>query len=345
MAHSFFQLNYDQLASIAKKFREEGEDIAQLHSVTRQRVRDLHKEWIGDAADKFFDEMETELLPAVQRLAQALFQTQDVTGEIMKIIQEADEETAGYFRDQLSGDDFGASLFGSALDGAQAGPDSGAGRFGEALGSVQGGDASAPEDFGAGKFGEAVGGVPGSGGSSAPEDFGAGTFEEALGGSSSDAANNAGSSGDSSSSEGGGGGDSSDKKQKDKETPEPETEPTSGGGGGGSSSSSSQGLQGDLKNQGIGLSNQAPQTASAGGDPSPRAADHIYSGAGSSPKPDESPVPRGDESKPGVDTGGSGQPASTGGTGAAAGAAGAAGAAAAGGAAKAVRGKAKKNGQ
>jgi WXG100 family type VII secretion target len=319
MAHSFFQLNYDQLASIAKRFREEGEDIAQLHSVTRQRVRDLHKEWIGDAADKFFDEMETELLPAVQRLAQALFHTQDVTGEIMKIIQEADEETAGYFRDQLSGDDFGASLFGSALDGMQAGPDSGAGRFGEALGSVQGGDASAPEDFGAG------------------------TFEQAAIGEASNPSGDTGQSGESSSSEGGGG-DSSDKKQKDKEAPEPETEPTSGGGGGGSSSSSSQGLQGDLKNMGIGSSNQAAQVASAGGDADPQAPDHLYSGSGSQ-KPDESPVPRGDESKPGVDTGGSGQTASTSGTGAAAGAAGAAGAAAAGGAAKAVKGKAKKHGQ
>jgi len=318
MANSFFQLNYDQLVSITKKFKDEGEDIAQLHSTTRQRVRDLHKEWIGDAADKFFDEMETELLPAVQRLSQALFLSQDMTNEIMKIIQDADEETVGYFKNQLSGDDFGAGLFGAALQG------------------LQGGSPGA-DDFGAGKFGEALGSPPSDGGSSTPDDFGAGKFGEALGSDSSNASDNSGHSGESSSSEGGGGGDSSEKKQKEKETPEMETEPTSGGGGGGSSSSSSQGLQGDLKNMGVGLSNQAPQTASSGGD-SVKMPDYAYSG-GDSPKPEGSES-KPDSSKPGVETaaGDSGQSSSGGGA-----AAGVAGAAAAGGAAKVLK-KKKKNG-
>jgi len=318
MANSFFQLNYDQLVSIAKKFKDEGEDIAQLHSTTRQRVRDLHKEWIGDAADKFFDEMEGELLPAVQRLAQALFLSQDMTNEIMKIIQDADEETVGYFKNQLSGDDFGAGLFGSALQG------------------LQGGSPGA-DDFGAGKFGEALGNPPPDGGSSAPDDFGAGKFGEAVGGDTSNVSDNSGNSSESSSSQDGGGGDSSEKKQKEKETPVTETEPTSGGGGGGSSSSSSQGLQGDLKNMGVGLSNQAPQTASSGGD-SVKMPDHVYSGS-DSPKP-EGGAPKPDSSKPGVETstGDSGQSSSGGGA-----AAGVAGAAAAGGAAKVLK-KKKKDG-
>ena len=322
MAKSFFQLNYDQLASIAKTFKDEGEDTARLHSATRQRVRDLHSEWAGEAAEKFFEEMETELLPAVQRLAQALFLTQDVTNDIMKIIHEADEDTVGFFRNQLSGDDFGAGLFGQALDGMPAG-------------------SSAPEDFGAGKFGDALGGnPPGGDGTSAPDDFGAAKFGEATDQPAS-GPGESGTPGDHDSTQGSereGGG--SEKSAKDK-TPETETTPA-GGGGGGSSSSSSQGLKGDLKNMGVGLSNQAPQTASAGGDASPRTADHIYSDSGS-PKPEESPTPKGDGSKPGVDTGSgeSGQSSSVGGAGAAAGAAGAA--AAAGGAAKAVKGKAKKN--
>ena len=316
MANTLFQLNYDQLVAIAKKFKDEGEDIAQLHSTTRQRVRDLHKEWIGEGADKFFDEMETELLPAVQRLSQALFLSQDMTHEIMKIIQEADEETAGYFKNQLSGDDFGASLFGSALNGLQGG-------------------ASTPEDFGAGKFGEALGSPPGGGGSAAPDDFGAGKFGEALGGDSSNVSDHSGGSGDSSSSQGGSGGDSSDKKQKEKETPEVETEPA--GGGGGSSSSSSQGLEGDLKNMGVGLGESVPQHATSGGGGAANMPDHVYSG-GASPKPEDVELkPEG--SKPGVETssGNSEQSSSVGG----AAAAGGAGAAAAGGAAKVLKKKKK----
>src|SRR5215467_9850310 len=137
MAHNNFQLNYDETASIAKRFKDEGEDIARLHSETRQRVRDLTKEWIGEGADKFFEEMETVLLPALQRLSVALFHTQDVTHEIMKIIQNADEETANYFKDQAGGDDFGA------------------GKFGDALNGLGGGQGQGPNDFGAGKFGDA----------------------------------------------------------------------------------------------------------------------------------------------------------------------------------------------
>jgi WXG100 family type VII secretion target len=84
MAKNILQLNYDELSTIAKKFKDEGEDAFKLHSATRQRVRDLHKEWIGDAAENFFDEMENELLPALQR-SKALHFSQDVVSDIMKM--------------------------------------------------------------------------------------------------------------------------------------------------------------------------------------------------------------------------------------------------------------------
>ena len=304
MANSFFQLNYDQLISIAKKFKDEGEDIAQIHSTTRQRVRDLHKEWIGEAAEKFFEEMETELLPAVQRLAQALFLSQDMTNEIMKIIEDADEETVGYFG---SSDDFGASLFGSALDGLQS-------------------DAPGADDFGA--LGQAVGTPVGAGGSSA-DDFGAGKFGDALDDApSSSDHGDAGQSFQDNSSQG-----SEKESQKPEKEKQPETESSqAGGGGGGSSSSSSEGLKGDLKKMGIGMSDQASQAAYAGGDSSAgNTPDHIYSSGGS-------PEPVGNET-PSVSNAESDSvpPSSDKGVAAAAGAAGVAGAAAAGKAAKTVK--------
>ena len=267
MAKNTFQLNYDEMTSIAKKFKDEGEDIVRLHANTRQRVRDLYKEWVGEGADKFFDEMETKLLPAVQRLAHALFLSQDAANEIMKIIQSADEETVGFFRNQLSGDDFGASQFGAALRGLQGG--------------LPGAD-----DFGAGKFGEALGG-------SSSDDFGAGKFGEALGGDSSNASPDSGGPGENTSSDGGGA--SSEKKPTEKGTPAAATEPTSGGGGGGSSS---QGPQGDLKKMGVGLGGVTPQNASSGGGASGpvNMPDHVYSGGDSS-------QPGGNETKPEVDTG------------------------------------------
>ena len=303
MANSFFQLNYDELVSIAKKFKDEGEDLTKLHSTTRQRVRDLHKEWIGEAAEKFFEEMETELLPAVQRLAHALFLSQDMTNEIMKIIQEADEETAGYFG---SGDDFGASLFGGALDGLQGNP-AGADDFGAGtlLGTPAGGGGSSADDFGAGKFGDALDNSPSS------SDHG-----------------DSGPSGQENSSQ-----VSEKESQQSEKEKQPETETSSAGGGGGSgSSSSSEGLKGDLKKMGIGLSDQASQAAYAGGDPSAgNTPDHIYSGGGSA-------EPLGNET-PSVSNAGSDSvpPSPDKGGAAAAGVAGVAGAAAAGKAAKIVK--------
>ncbi len=310
MADNTFQLNYDEMTSIAKKFKDEGEDFVRLHSETRLRVRDLYKEWIGEAAEKFFEEMETQLLPALQRLSLALFLTQDVSNEIMKIIQGADEETAGYFKDPLSGEDFGASRFGAAVNDLQS--NDGAGKLGEAIGTSSGGGTSAPDDFGASKFGEATPNQPGHDATSS--DPGSGHQHNTN-------------------SSQGGGGDSSDQHQKDQQQQTPTDTKSTGGGGGGSTSSSSQGLKGDLKNMGAGLSDVAQQNAESGVGPgggSVNMPDHVYSG-GSTPDTGGA-QPQSAE----TGSGNVNQPAPSGG-GAAAGVAGSVGVAAAGGAAKIIK--------
>ena len=92
------QLKYDELRTIAKQFRDCGEDVTMLHTKTRDRVQDLHGMWEGDAADKFFEEMELELLPPLQQTAITLFAMQDVLLRIMKLVYETDQDTAEYFR-------------------------------------------------------------------------------------------------------------------------------------------------------------------------------------------------------------------------------------------------------
>lgn len=91
-------LNYDELGTIVKKFRNEGEDIVQMNLKMRDRVHNLHKDWVGEGADKFFSEMENDVLPALSRLAGALFYAQDVLHKIIKTLQTFDEDTAGYFK-------------------------------------------------------------------------------------------------------------------------------------------------------------------------------------------------------------------------------------------------------
>jgi WXG100 family type VII secretion target len=289
------QVNYEEASSIAKNIHIDGDDLVQLHSRTRQRVHALRSEWVGEAADAFFEEMESELLPALQRVSGALFLGEEILNKIMKIIHEADEETAQYFKNDLDGD-FGAGLFGSVVGGT----------LGGALGGVMGGD-----DFGASKFEEALppeGENPPPAGQGDPAQVGGATDDSETppvqlymdtGNPSADTTST--------------------------ETPpvEAETAGAGGGGGGGGGGESSQGMQGDLKGLGTGVGGNAQQVNSAGGG-QPGMPDHIYEGSsdGSS-----GVVP----SQPGS-AGGSGGPEeqSSGGVAGAAGAAGVLGAAAAG---------------
>lgn len=103
------QLKYDELHTIVRQMRDEGEMISSLHQKTREKVHDLYLEWIGEGADKFFDEMETKLLPALSRLAQALFASQTALNQIIKVIKNADYETTRYFKGDFTQQGFTGS--------------------------------------------------------------------------------------------------------------------------------------------------------------------------------------------------------------------------------------------
>jgi WXG100 family type VII secretion target len=241
MAH-IAQVNYDETNSIAKNMHSDGDDLVQLHSQTRQRVQALRSEWVGDAAEAFFEEMEGELLPALQRVSGGLFMGVEILNKIMKIIHEADEETAQYFKNDLN-DDFGAGLFGSALDGVP--------------GSVPGGT-TAGDDFGASKFEDALQAgqgdpsQPGTAGQESSASAGS-QYMEMQPPSSTDT--------------------------PAAETPPAETQaaPEAGGGGGGGGGSS-QGMQGDLQGLGTGVGGNAQAVNTVGGGPQGMP-DHIYEGS------------------------------------------------------------------
>lgn len=235
------KLNYDELMPISKKLHDESEDIALIYTSTRAKVQALHKDWIGAGADGFFNEMENELLPALNRVSGALLISQDVLNKIIKIIREADEETAGFFKNLFTGDDFGASMFGSAL-----------GELGGGTGSETGG-------FTGVQIGAIAGAV-----------LGAGIIEGALGG---------GISGVPGGSVGEGGipadGDrvfqteDTSTTQAEEQPDEKTSESAPAGGGGGGGGSSSGGLQGDLKGMGSGLGGAPAQNAFVGGSSGP----------------------------------------------------------------------------
>lgn len=298
------QLKYDELSAIVKMFNNEGEDFAQLATTTRQRLQDLRKDWIGDAADKFFAEMEQDLLPALTRVSRALFFSQDVLMKVTKIIRETDEENANFFKNVFqAGDDFGASEFESALDGLEIG----------------GGGGDLGGDFGASEFESVTEGLEGSGDGSETDDFGP-PPAAGLSAITSDFTQ----------------GIELDSAQGN-ENPSETGTPASGGGGGGGGGGSSQGLQGDLKNMGVGMVDQTPQTSSVGSGGPQDLPDHLFGGGGGAAG-EAAPQP---PAAPGGGPASGGEPAQEGGA-AAAGIAGVVGSAAVGAAAKAIK-DAKKN--
>jgi len=92
------QINYDDMNGIVKTLKAEEDEIMNLMKQTKNKVDHLHgNQWVGEAADRFFNEMEQVVLPAMARLARALGVGADVAQEIMNTIRQADEETQSYF--------------------------------------------------------------------------------------------------------------------------------------------------------------------------------------------------------------------------------------------------------
>jgi len=296
------RVNYDELQAILKKLNGEAEDVAVLHSTTIQRVNALRKEWVGEAADRFFNEMDGQLIPALGRLTNALIFTQDVLSRIMRIIYENDAENAAFFENSEWGEEFGAGLFGGALGAllAQVGIGS-SGNSGSEINVSAG-----PPEGSASSAGVST--SPGGEGMLSPVP----TLREVK----------------------------TDELQPAEEVPATDSESSgaSGGSGGGSSS----GLQGDLKRLGESLGGAPDQSAFVGGssggvDSIP---DHTFeTGVGGSSVVRQDGVPFDSSGSGGVFQAGEDQPSIPGVPGIAAGAAGIAGSAAAAAAIKAANEK------
>jgi WXG100 family type VII secretion target len=96
------KLQYDELSGIVQKFKGEQQEIEALLKQTKGKVESLHNnQWVGEGSDKFFNEMEGQLLPAVQRLGGALGHAGDVAQKIADTIRRFDEETKGFFNNLI----------------------------------------------------------------------------------------------------------------------------------------------------------------------------------------------------------------------------------------------------
>ena len=95
MPAPIIQAQYEILDDIAGRFQRQSELTTQQAERLRRVVEGLQDGgWVGRGAKSFFDEMEKDVMPAVQRLIYALSQAQSTTLQIAQILREAEEEAA-----------------------------------------------------------------------------------------------------------------------------------------------------------------------------------------------------------------------------------------------------------
>jgi WXG100 family type VII secretion target len=97
------QVNYDEMQTIIKSFQNEEQELQSLMNQTKSMVESLHgSQWMGDAADKFFNEMESLVLPRTGKMIYAVGVAGQVAQQIINTIHQADEETKSYFANLVS---------------------------------------------------------------------------------------------------------------------------------------------------------------------------------------------------------------------------------------------------
>jgi WXG100 family type VII secretion target len=93
------QVDHDQMNGISQRLADQAEQVRAVYQKIKQQldVLDDGAAWVGPNATKCFDIFNNTLLPACQRLHQALDQGSNTTKQVAKMMRDADEETKGLF--------------------------------------------------------------------------------------------------------------------------------------------------------------------------------------------------------------------------------------------------------
>ncbi len=91
--------DYNQLGATAARFSNNGRTVQDMLKNVRAHMDVLENgSWIGRGSDAFFREMNAEVLPAVQRLIQAMDEANRATNQISQTVHQAEEEASAPFR-------------------------------------------------------------------------------------------------------------------------------------------------------------------------------------------------------------------------------------------------------
>src|SRR3970040_211694 len=90
--------DYDQMPEISKRFEREAVNVKRSIDSLKRTIEVLKGgDWFGEGANAFYREMESEVMPAMQRLLKALEMGSGVTKAIERLLHETEQAIGGLF--------------------------------------------------------------------------------------------------------------------------------------------------------------------------------------------------------------------------------------------------------
>jgi len=91
--------DYDQLKSVGSGWRQQEEKTKQTIGKLKGVIEELKGgDWIGTGADAFYQEMESLVMPGMNRLQNAMAEASSVTNQISQIYREAEDGISGFWK-------------------------------------------------------------------------------------------------------------------------------------------------------------------------------------------------------------------------------------------------------
>jgi len=98
MAGDRFQAKYDELDQLSGMFSNGGDQVGETIGKVKQAIENMRDKWIGQGADKFFQEMESEVVPALGKLQAALNEGSSRTKQMAQLIHDHEQQASNLFK-------------------------------------------------------------------------------------------------------------------------------------------------------------------------------------------------------------------------------------------------------
>lgn len=95
MSNQIVQADHDELRDVQQQFNAQAHAIESMNKALQSRIDTLRGgDWIGKGADAFFQEMESQVMPAMQRLQRALVESSRFAQQTSSILRAAEDEAS-----------------------------------------------------------------------------------------------------------------------------------------------------------------------------------------------------------------------------------------------------------